>query len=350
MINPQSQPVGFDQTEPPGVPFSAAPQDKPISAGMLLRHARETAGLHIAALAVALKVPVKKLEALEMDRHDLLPDTVFVRALASSVCRTLKIDAAPVLMLLPQAVVPSYRQAPVAAPASFSAYPTSARPLNRPSLSGPALMAGLLLVAGAAALVFLPAIKDAVASVKARSLQGNGIFGAVTNSAASLFAGSAEAETAAAPVSADIDVPVASARATDSNSSATLVSSAVALPLPPAVTPLTLQAVGGVARPAAEVSSPPATSLPVIAVDQSASDRLVTFSAATQSSWVKVTDAKGAVVLSRTIAPGEAVFAAGALPLSVVVGRADATRVQVRGQAFDLAAYSRENVARFEVK
>jgi cytoskeleton protein RodZ len=87
-----------------------------------------------------------------------------------------------------------------------------------------------------------------------------------------------------------------------------------------------------------------------MAVDPAVPDRLVTFSAATQSSWVKVTDAKGAVVLSRTIAPGEAVYAAGALPLSVVVGRADATRVQVRGQAFDLAAHSRENVARFEVK
>ncbi len=350
MINPQSQPVGFDQTEPPGVPFSVAPQDKAVSAGMLLRHARETAGLHIAALAVALKVPVKKLEALEMDRHDLLPDTVFVRALASSVCRTLKIDAAPVLVLLPQAVVPSYRQAPLVAPASFSAYPSSARPLKRTSLSGPALMAGLLLVVGAVALVFLPAIKDAVASFKARSLQGGSIFGVVTNSTASLFARSADAETSAVPVSADIDVLVASARATDSNSSATSANSPVALPLPPPVKPLTLQVAGSVARPAAAVSLPPATSSPAIAVEQSAADRLVTFSAATQSSWVKVTDAKGAVVLSRTIAPGEAVSAAGALPLSVVVGRADATRVQVRGQAFDLATYSRENVARFEVK
>jgi cytoskeleton protein RodZ len=53
--------------------------------------------MHIAALAVSLKVPVKKLEALEQNRFDLLPDSVFVRALASSVCRTLKLDAAAVL-------------------------------------------------------------------------------------------------------------------------------------------------------------------------------------------------------------------------------------------------------------
>ena len=76
------------------------------SAGTLLREAREAAGLHIAALAVSLKVPVRKLEALEADRLDLLPDAVFVRALASSVCRTLKMDPGPVLDRLPQTSAP----------------------------------------------------------------------------------------------------------------------------------------------------------------------------------------------------------------------------------------------------
>lgn len=37
------------------------------TAGALLRQARESTGLHIAALAVAMKVPVKKLEALEAE-------------------------------------------------------------------------------------------------------------------------------------------------------------------------------------------------------------------------------------------------------------------------------------------
>jgi cytoskeleton protein RodZ len=51
-----------------------------VTAGALLRDAREAAGLHIAALAVALKVPVAKLEALEADNFSALPDMVFVRA------------------------------------------------------------------------------------------------------------------------------------------------------------------------------------------------------------------------------------------------------------------------------
>jgi len=84
----------------------AAPADG-ITAGMLLRHAREAAGLRVDTLAANLKVPVRKLEALEEDRYDLLPDATFARALASSVCRTLKVDAQPVLERLPQGAQPS---------------------------------------------------------------------------------------------------------------------------------------------------------------------------------------------------------------------------------------------------
>jgi cytoskeleton protein RodZ len=38
------------------------------------------------------------------------------------------------------------------------------------------------------------------------------------------------------------------------------------------------------------------------------------------------------------------------LPVSVVVGRADALQVRFKGQAFDLTPHSKMNVARFEVK
>jgi transcriptional regulator with XRE-family HTH domain len=75
----------------------------PATAGGLLRAARERHGLHIAALAAAMKVAPRKLDALENDRWNELPDATFVRALALTVCRTLKIDAKPVLDLLPPA-------------------------------------------------------------------------------------------------------------------------------------------------------------------------------------------------------------------------------------------------------
>ena len=73
-----------------------------VRAGALLRAAREAAGVHIATLAGTLKVPLDKLQALENGDLAALPDMVFARALASSVCRSLKIDPAPVLALLPR--------------------------------------------------------------------------------------------------------------------------------------------------------------------------------------------------------------------------------------------------------
>jgi cytoskeleton protein RodZ len=66
--------------------------------------------------------------------------------------------------------------------------------------------------------------------------------------------------------------------------------------------------------------------------------------------WVEVVDAQGQVQVRRTLAPGESAAVSGPLPLSVVVGRADVTEVEIRGKAFSLDAISKSNVARFEVK
>ena len=52
-----------------------------LTAGAMLRAAREKRGLHIAALATSIKVSPRKLEALEADRYAELPDLTFTRAL-----------------------------------------------------------------------------------------------------------------------------------------------------------------------------------------------------------------------------------------------------------------------------
>jgi cytoskeleton protein RodZ len=68
------------------------------------------------------------------------------------------------------------------------------------------------------------------------------------------------------------------------------------------------------------------------------------------TSWLEVKDAKGNVQLNTTLKAGEVATASGALPLSVVIGRADVTDVQVRGKPFPLETIAKDNVARFEVK
>ena len=63
-------------------PQAAAGAGAGAGAGALLRAARERQGLHVAALAAAIKIPQRKLEALEAGRFEELPDATFTRALA----------------------------------------------------------------------------------------------------------------------------------------------------------------------------------------------------------------------------------------------------------------------------
>lgn len=128
------------------------------SAGVLIRRARESAGVHIAALAVALKVPVRRLEALEADRYDLLPDAVFARALASSVCRSLKIDPGQILPLLPKgSAQPLSVEGRINEPFR-SSQEASAAWASR--ISGPAVISGALLLVLALAVYFWPDIRE----------------------------------------------------------------------------------------------------------------------------------------------------------------------------------------------
>ncbi|MGC1172860.1 DUF4115 domain-containing protein, partial [Polaromonas sp.] len=121
-------------------------------------------------------------------------------------------------------------------------------------------------------------------------------------------------------------------------------SAPVAIPAAPVLAPQ----LSAATAPPPPVSGPAA---PVVVAEaaQPAPAGIIVFRAKGES-WVEVTDARGTVVVRRTLAAGEQVGASGVLPLSAVVGRADATLVEVRGKAFDLNPVRKDNVARFEVK
>jgi cytoskeleton protein RodZ len=317
----------FDGQEAGGIamPQQAFVQDTPTvaaTAGSLIRQAREAAGLHIAALAVALKVPVKKLEALEADRLDLLPDAVFVRALASSVCRTLKMDATQVLALLPETGKPrlDYQHASINAP--FRSPSDGPGPSLLAQVSRPAVLAGVLLLLGALVLIFLPALQPPVTTTPPNA-EPQSVLQSPASPPLAVSPVQDTAQAAGAPG------PAAASPATDT-----------AAPAPPAMAP----------APPPEAVGPALSALPAAAAPaQVPATGTVVFTASGES-WVEVTDAKGVVVLRRTLAAGEAAGASGTLPLAAVVGRVDVTQVQVRGRPFDLGPVSKDNVARFEVK
>ena len=71
---------------------------------------------------------------------------------------------------------------------------------------------------------------------------------------------------------------------------------------------------------------------------------------ASEQSWVEVIDGRSQIVFSRMLQPGEMVALDGVLPLRIKVGNAAATQLSYRGSAVDLAASTRDNVARLELK
>jgi len=293
---------------------TAEPADPPASrllqasqAGHMLRTARLAAGLHIATLAVSLKVPVKKLEALEDGRLDDLPDAVFVRALTASICRTLKMNPQPVLNLLPQNAVPRLGTDDDKA-ARRQAFTTSPQtsPLGR--VSRPAAVAGLLLLLAALALLAFPQITSPWAD---QAVQAPPV--------------------APAPVQV-VPEPVAASA-----------------PLPPQPSP-PLSPMMALVKPVQTVSdSAPQTASANKAVAVAGAGS-VKFRTTGPPSWIEVTDSRGAALMRRTVQGEDVAEISGATPLLVVIGRADVTVAEVNGRAFDLQAVTKENVARFEVK
>ncbi|QHE76366.1 DUF4115 domain-containing protein [Hydrogenophaga sp. PBL-H3] len=305
---------------------AVAHQDGVVSEAVLrpirLKEAREAAGLHIAALAAALKVPVKKLEALEAGRYNELPDLTFARALASSACRQLKVDPAPILQQIPQGALPKLGQPGHTLNAPFNAGHDEVpfHPLSW--LSRPALLAAIALLLGALVIVFLPR---------------------------------AEAPPAASSVSEVVPEPVRPA-----------VPVVVQEPVGPglqdaaggaAPTPLTADpaaAPGGTTTAPAEPSTPPpepAAAVSPGAPTQAASAQGSVLSiAATGESWVEVINGAGTVVTKRLLQSGDVVDFSAAPPYTVVLGKVDSARVSVRGKPFDTSPFARNNVARFEVK
>ena len=273
------------------------------AAGAMLRAAREAAGVHIAAMAVSLKVPVKKLEALEAGRLDLLPDAVFARGLAASICRGLKVDPQPVLDLLPANASSRIAVEPPAINAPFNAAGGESRASTQFKMS-PSAIAVLVLLLGALVIYFLPA------SHKQNVGENN------TSEPVASVPTPMENPAPNAPITGAGTAPVAAQAAASAPVAATAMATAV-----------------------------PGASAPV-AADGS---QLLTFVARAET-WVQVTDAKGVTPVRKTLQAGETVTASGTLPLAVVVGRIEAVDVQVRGKTMDLTPIAKNNVARFEVK
>lgn len=284
----------------------AEPWTRPV----LLRQAREAAGLHIAAMAAALKVPVKKLEALEAGRYEELPDMTFARALASSACRQLKIDPAPVLEQIPSGRTPMLGDSSHSINAPFRSARGSLSLQPSEWLRRPAVLVAGALVMAAVALMYMPDLRPMVDAVS----------GAVTRLSDITVAPTSDSKTATTELA----------------------------PPPPVVAPA-IPDEPVVLTPSTEVVAQNVEATATAPAAEAGSAGLLSIKA-NGDSWVEVVDGRGASQVQRMLKTGDVLSFSTSPPYSVVLGRAEAVEVTVRGQAFDVMPYARNSVARFQVK
>jgi len=308
-----------------GAPSAA---EAPASAGRLLREARERQGLHIAALAAAIKVVPKKLELLEADRFDALPDATFTRALAQTVCRALKIDPAPILKLLPPPLGHRLEHVGNGLNAPFRERPGSLVQRDGSSVTlSPVFWVSALLLIAAVGLYFAPA----------------GFFGMSYWRAKASAAAAGTAATSEARGGGEAAPAAASAASADSSTQlAATPSPADGLPVPaesPLSTPTgAMPASGATASLATAAGDAPGAVQGVIQLHTTA------------PSWIEVTDGGGRSLVARVVPPGETIDLEGTAPFRVRIGNASGTQMSYRGQRMELATYTRDNVARLELK
>jgi cytoskeleton protein RodZ len=306
----------------------------PDGPGAMLRAAREKQGLHIAALAAAIKVAPRKLDALENDRWQELPDATFARALAQTVCRTLKVDPQPILNRLPRPDAGALEHVGGTLNMPFQdGGPREESWLGRLSL-GPMVLASAVLMLAALVLYFVPlpwGADDQLNMPQPVVL--------------------APEEAPAPPEAADGDEAATAAEGEGPTEAA-------GAPATPGATGADAAEAAGGPVPAAPASTglpvaPTPSATPVPAATAAAAPVAAPASApgllrlrANDTSWVEVRDADERLLLSRVLQPGETVDLNGVTPLRLVVGNAGATEVLLRGQPLDLAPLARNNVVR----
>jgi cytoskeleton protein RodZ len=270
--------------------------DKTPSVGQQLQRARLEAGMSLESLSARLKISVQRLQAFEQDQFEKGPNLQIGRAMVASVARFLGLDPHSLLAQLPQPAPQGAALGMQEAARGFSQQPRLTMHRDAQGHVPSVWWVALALVVLAALLYFYPQM-------------------------AQMYL---RAPTAAHP---EIAAPAA--------------------PIPQA---------GPQEALGQSASNPsPLASLPAVAVapDPGASAvklaQSVLLLKARGSTWIEVTDAKGALLLRRTLAAAEVVEVGGDLPLSVVVGRADHTEVVVRGVPFPLDTHTQDNVARFKV-
>ena len=283
------------------------PEDSaPASYGARLAWQRQSAGLSVTDVAASLRLHPNQIRAIEQEDLARLPAPAYVRGFIRSYARVLNIDPAPLLSDLNAKLAPARESVVDGTATDYVAARAAGRERMLPQWAiGVALvvLTALGLVGWQATQQLAPAPPEPLA------------------------VSAAPPTPTAAPTPTPTPTPTLATDAT-----ASPVSEASAAPADPIPAP-------------AEVAEP--TVRPSVIATGAAPTLALRFNGA---SWAEVTDRNGKILLSQLNAAGAEHALDGELPLTVVIGDANFASVEVRGAAFSLQPFTRNNVARFVIK
>jgi cytoskeleton protein RodZ len=297
----------------------------PASAGAQLRAYRESAQLTVDDVAHHLKLARRQVLAIENDELDALPGPTFVRGFIRNYARLLRVDPAPLLEAGGLAKASPGASIEHIAP-TMGELP--AEDASSGSWSRWLIPAGLVLVLAAGIAYY--EFGGGARKFRKEPVEASAPVPAPANTDQPLVQPAAPAIDAAQPV------PPPSAV------SAPVPAAAPATTTPPAVSPPATTTPVAPSTPAAAVATlpTPATQAPAPA------DGGRVELAFTGTSWVEVRDAKGNLLLSRTLNASQPQDLTGTPPLTLTIGNARAARLSYNGAAIDLAPYTQREIAR----
>lgn len=306
-------------------------ENQQVSAGALLRMAREKKGLGLEEVVSKLKLSRRQIEALESDNFAELPGATFVRGFVRNYARVLEIDPDPILSLLecgPATIMPVMGQEPAAEPK----VPPLIKLPQRPG-GGYPRSRGLPLrwIAGGGALL-------AVVGIVAFLVRQSGFEPEVT-----LAPATQPAQLMEGPVPVPDPAP---AVLPEQGAPSAVPDVAAAAPAGQGVLPepVAEAAAGAAAPPAAEEG---AAETAAEKTDVLAGQLRLSFDG---DSWVDIRDADGNKVVAKLYKPGAEDTLSGKPPFRLVIGNAAQVKLFYNGQPVDLAAHVKVNVARLKLE
>lgn len=280
-------------------------QDQPpASAGARLKWARERAGLTVNDVAARLRLHPAQVRALESETFKALPEAAYVRGFVRSYARIVDLPVEPLLADLAPKLGPTSTDLIERMTRERDYSPV--RAAAREQTSRRVVLWGAVLLLLALGIVGWYATGASGDPTAARTPNPPPAAGAAATPVVAPPAAAAEAVAAAA---AAVPAAVAADQA------------------PAASTPA--------AEPAPMLE--PVAAAPLLKLRYSG------------ASWTEVKDAEGKVLHSQQDRAGDEVVIEGTPPFYVVLGDANKATVEVRGEIYDLAPHTRQNVARFTV-